>query len=183
MLKQVQELINSSSKANKDVAFQILIGMGVSGFDAHLMCYKNPNWNVKEKLYLSGVDTDVTEEELGIEIEVGYGNNKAEDLVTFVINNQVFYAYTDPDDGYRSYACVEYLGKFSDRKQCKYRFEPVEVEIEELDEDGEEKFTGLKINLDGEELMELGTTHGDEYYPYGVCYIDIDLLNKKIKQH
>lgn len=93
----------------------------------------------------------------------------------FKLGSKVYEAIEDPSDGYRSYLeAVEVKGDtsglvFSTRRLAKVKV--TELNTTETYKGTEYPFDGIALVdvTDGHVWAEIGTGHGDEYYPSYVC--------------
>lgn len=94
------------------------------------------------------------------------------------LDDKVYQFYKDESDGYRSYGVMHGEAKPEDYAKLTFNLEhtPIEVDVEEfsLDEDNN-FFDGIQMygsqaldSRTGEPILELGTDHSEDYYPYCV---------------
>ena len=112
-----------------------------------------------------------------INLENEYGDEMSG--VAFIIDDNVWVAYEDPADGYRSYGKFEpYTG---DAKQLEglITFPEQEVNLEFKEED---YFEGIALTniKNGKEILNVGTDYSDSYYPY--CHFEWIPENLPINQ-
>lgn len=89
----------------------------------------------------------------------------APSTMTIVIDERAFTFVEDPDDGYRSY-----LGEIRDGGECTNKFPPVECDL--AWSDGERDVLVFTVKKTGKVLVEVGTDHSDNYYPWVVQKFD-----------
>lgn len=115
--------------------------------------------------YLSGIGYSTKED--------GWGY-KDINVYLFCIDGKTYGAYEDPDDGYRSFGCLEEMDA-----KCQYTFPPQAVRVvnERVDrinhEDGwheyEDKFmTHILDAVNGKEVLVVGTDFSESYYPMAI---------------
>ena len=116
--------------------------------------------------YLSGIGYSTKED--------GW-SNKGINVKLFCIDGKTYGAYEDPDDGYRSFGCLEEMDA-----KCQYTFPPQAVRVvnESLDrkiayEDGwieyEDKFMMRILDaVNGKEVLVVGTDFSESYYPMAI---------------
>lgn len=99
-----------------------------------------------------------------------YGDGTAEGVI-LTIDGKNYVAYTDPEDGYRSYGCFHEDNSYKQKNS----FPPQEVIVsnedwDEVDENGW-PHKGDKIVIYNpetkQEIFSCGTSHDDSYYPVG----------------
>lgn len=106
-----------------------------------------------------------------VDIPIGWNDDTTEGYV-LIIDNKQYIAFRDPSDGFRSYGIfIEDDGNY----ECKYKFPPQMVWLEEYsdvdrtDDDYPTCTDGIRITNNNDELvLEISTTHYDEYYPVGM---------------
>lgn len=109
-----------------------------------------------------------------------YGDNTAEGIV-LTIDGKNYTAYTDPDDGYRSYGAFYESGDDYPQKNS-FPGQQVMVSNEDWDEEDENGWPhrGNKIaiyNIEtGDEIFSCGTIHDDSYYPVGFWHYHPEYL-------
>lgn len=108
--------------------------------------------------WLSGVD------ETRIRIDDDYINNDS-DVITFILDDITFSAVEDPDDGYRSSMRELVIGGY----KCDNIFSPIPV-VCKMSEKNDA--TILEVYWENHLILEVGTDHSDNYYPYFVGYWD-----------
>ena len=102
----------------------------------------------------------------------GYDGEDTTDGILLTIDGQNYLAYTDPDDGYRSYSCFSKAPAGYEQKNS-FPGQQVMVSNEEWDDMDETGYPqrGHKIaiyNIDTtEEIFSCGTINDDDYYPIG----------------
>lgn len=108
----------------------------------------------------------------------------------FCIDGNVYGAYIDPDDGWRSYGVIQKVDA-----KCQYTFPPQAVLIEHIDENRmikeDDWFDYVKRELlvikdakNLEEVLVVGTDRTDDYYPCAIFnYTPENLEINKEKLH
>jgi hypothetical protein len=114
------------------------------------------------------------------------GVAEANDHMYIKLDDNVYDFYNDPDDGYRSYGCMQGIANPDDYKDLMFNLEhtPLEVDVEEIDESRRdtvfgECFKGIQIygsegleSRTGEPICRVGTDYSDDYYPCSVSQFD-----------
>lgn len=115
--------------------------------------------------YLSGIGYSTKE----------YGwSNKGINVYLFCIDGKTYGAYEDPDDGYRSFGCLEEMDA-----KCQYTFPPQAVRVvnkrvdRKIEHDGwleyENKFMIHILDaVNGKEVLVVGTDYSESYYPMAI---------------
>ena len=123
-----------------------------------------------------------------ISVPCGYdGENMAEGIL-LTIDGKNYLAYTDPDDGYRSYGCFFQTDEYDQKNPFPYQ--DVIVENRQWDEEDEDGYyqKGDEVVIynaeDHSEIFRCGTDRRDDYYPCGYWhYYPQNLpINKQKKQ-
>lgn len=114
--------------------------------------------------FLSGVD------DIQIDWE-GY-DEKMIDAKVFIIDNEPYCVFTDPEDGYRSYGIIYKLNKPSS-EVCHNNFPPQKVKIQTIEETNYRlninNTTTIISNIDtNETIVKIGTDYSDTYYPIAI---------------
>lgn len=127
------------------------------------------------KHFLSGVDS--------VEFNVGWDGEDTVNGIILCIDGKNYGCFVNPDDGYRSY------GSFFETEEApKNTFSPQEVIVKNIHEDSQDDngwptiYDILVIsNSEEDVILEVGTNHSDEYYPYGIFrwYPENLPINKK----
>lgn len=108
----------------------------------------------------------------GIHYLSGIGYSTKEDgwscinVYLFCIDGKTYGAYEDPDDGYRSFGCLEEMDA-----KCQYTFPPQAVRVvnERVDGEIEDKFMIHILDaVNGKEVLVVGTDYSDGYYPMAI---------------
>jgi hypothetical protein len=111
------------------------------------------------------------------------------DAVIFNIDNQLWSMYIDPDDGYRSYACVHLATDGELQYLSMTKFPPQEVIVEfgnvkTSDDYGftteNKSFMIIRDAITRKEIVNIGTDSTEDYYPYG--YFEYHPENMNINQ-
>lgn len=115
-----------------------------------------------------------------VNVPVGYheDNDYAEGIVMTIDGND-WLAYTDPDDGYRSYGCLRMCnGEFN-----VPQFPAQVVHIKNYSEDGMDdsgwprKYDKMVMTgPNGRLIMEIGTDHSDSWYPCSMFHYNPENL-------
>lgn len=107
-----------------------------------------------------------------VTVSCGYDDEETADGILLTIDGKNYCAYSDPDDGYRSYGCFFETDKYVQKNN--FPPQPVIVEHwhkEEYDEDCQwYQYDAKGIDIkdeDGNIIFTLGTDHSDAYYPVG----------------
>ena len=95
------------------------------------------------------------------------------DGVILILNNDIYYCYENPDDGYRSYSIIEKVNSLDEinYKQKLIIFPPQEVYIKFIDKKdkfGDPSWECLITNKNGELILKLGTENYEDYYPMAI---------------
>lgn len=106
-----------------------------------------------------------------INVKCGLYDDSTAEGVVLTIDGRNYVAYTDPDDGYRSYGCFHEDNTYKQKNP----FPPQEVIVSNEDWDEEDEngwpHRGDKIVIYNpetkEEIFSCGTDHSDDYYPVG----------------
>ena len=122
-----------------------------------------------KKAFLSGVS----------EVQYNNGWNGQLDGIGFIINNETYIAYFNPDDGWRSYSCFE---KDNNVKVTnKFPKQEVLIDWEYVDYDNGEIKGVVIYNLYMEVILKAVTDYSDGWYPCAIFeYFPQNLpINKK----
>ena len=102
-------------------------------------------------------------------------NNEDIDVELFCIDDVIYGAYIDPEDGYRSYGRITAATDIADCK-CQFTFPPQKVIVENVHTKIEDEY-GIATDayklvikdaiLNKEELV-VGTDYSDDYYPCAI---------------
>ena len=123
-----------------------------------------------------------------INVACGFDGEDIVDGLCLTIDGKNYIAYSDPDDGYRSYGCFHEDDKYEQKN--KFPGQEVMVSNEDWDECDADQYehTGNAVriyNIDTHELIfECGTINDDSYYPVGFWHYSPEYLpiNKQKKQ-
>lgn len=142
----------------------------------------------KKPVFLHGLGRGFVE-------RIDYNDNK-ENLEScfFILNKDLFIAYVDPSDGYRSYTnfIKIKLEKLNKKEKTQLNlFEPLLVKIAKIEAPPEMKQYDLFKDADisgisiycahyKEEILKAGTEYFDEYYPGAIFSLNIELLQKSV---
>ena len=108
--------------------------------------------------YLSGIGSTTYHDEW---------NNEYIDVELFCIDDVVYGAYIDPDDGYRSYGKITAATDIADCK-CQFTFPPQKVIVENVHTKIEDEFGITKDAILDKEVLVVGTDYSDDWYPCAI---------------
>lgn len=123
--------------------------------------------------YLSGFDPSIPDK------PNMYGE-KFEDGLCFILDDKKYQVYTDSADGYRSY-CSEV---FQEDVVCNNVFEPIKVLINYKNTGKYEACDIIEMysTKTGNLIATIGTENTDDYYPYVVNELEVENLDKELKE-
>ena len=123
-----------------------------------------------------------------INVACGYDGEDTTDGLCLTIDGKNYIAYSDPDDGYRSYGCFYQNDNYDQKNPFPYQDVIVENhQWDEVDMDGFEQ-RGDEIVIynadDHSEIFRCGTNRSDDYYPCGYWHYHPENLpiNKQKKR-
>ena len=117
----------------------------------------------------------------------GYGDIEG---YLFKIDDVVYIAYLDPDDGYRSYG---HIAPCTLDCKCQFEFPPQKVivqnysNVQKRDEDGylleDLTYVTLTDAVTNKEILSVGTDYAEDYYPMAIFKYSPEnmSINSKLK--
>ena len=100
-------------------------------------------------------------------------NGWTADAVVFQLDGKNYIAYTDKEDGYRSYGR---LLETDERPQMTFVPQRVRTYVKEVDTYDETGYWPIKltvlhvVNADDEDILEIGTDNSDRWYPMAIFH-------------
>ncbi len=119
----------------------------------------------------------------------GYGDIEG---YLFKIDDVVYIAYLDPDDGWRSYG---HIAPCTLNCKCQFEFPPQKVivqnysNVQKRDEDGylleDLTYVTLTDAVTNKEILSVGTDYAEDYYPMAIFKYSPENMsvNSKIKNY
>ncbi len=104
--------------------------------------------------------------------------NSIDMYLWFRIDDTMYKMVLDGFDGYRFYASYEEIEiNETINKKLSYHEHPVELDLEDM-KSSDDSFDGFRMYHRGDLVVELGTDHGDDYYPYYRNNVDYTRIGK-----